>query len=169
MASQLQRIKELITAYEEFLEGQPEEDSIAAFLNQSGGKEVDVNMGSLGRDNAMDYLRSQNRQSLRVKRALKPLVQVSPFSSLDDYYLLLEIQENPSMLKKELIGLVGLEYSTGVEVILRLKKRSIVKESLAPGDKRARIVQLTAKGSSAVLAFTAEFEKIASDLISSLR
>ncbi len=164
MASQLQRIKELISAYEDFLETHPEDDSVDGFLDWSKGavatdQEAFVQVGEY-----LDHVRNQNRQLLTLKRALKPFVQASPFSGLDDYYLLLEVQEKPGLLKKDLIASVGLEYSTGVEVVARLKKRALLRESFAPGDKRSRLVELTAKGASAVTDFTKSYEEIASSI-----
>ncbi len=167
MASPLQRVKELIQAYEEFAATNPEDNSVESFVSWAKCSD-DTNQQSNTIDvDPLVYLRDHNRLLLTVKRAVRPLVQASPFSGLDDYYLLLEVKETPGILKKELINRAGLEYSTGVEILARLKKRALIKEAFAPGDKRSRLVQLTAKGELAVDDFARQYNTEAQAVLES--
>ncbi len=162
MSSQIQQIKKLITAYEEFLETNPANDSVEGFKEVLSSNSPNSSNEFGGQIREVSY-REQNRALLAIKGSLKPVIQGSQLSSLDDYYLLLDVQENPRLLKKQLINGLGLEYSTGVEMVARLKKRGILKESFAPGDKRSRLVELSPKGIIAVNDFTKQYNEISNE------
>lgn len=81
-----------------------------------------------------------------VKHYAKKVLENSPLVGLDDFVFLLSVRYNPSLSKSDLIQKHILEISSGMEILKRLQKESLVEEIGSEMDKRKKILRLTSLG-----------------------
>lgn len=164
MSSQIQRVTELITAYESYLESQPTDQSVEGFIRWYAEKLdlVEKQAEAETTDKPKDFI-EKYRSVLLLKHQTRPQIQASSLSGLDDYILMQDMQAHPNLVKKDLIALSGIEYSTAIEILVRLKKRGLIKELIAPHDKRSRLVALSAKGARVLAEFEEAFNQSLTD------
>lgn len=84
--------------------------------------------------------------AIYFKKALKE----SNIHTLDEFSFLIVLMTYPSLTKTELINKLIMEKTSGVEVIKRLHKRSLIEEFDNPNDKRSILVAITAQGKNEV-------------------
>lgn len=69
-------------------------------------------------------------------------------SSIDDFLMLNTIFHKPGIAKKVLYEECVTEISTGSQIIKRLVRQGLIKETISPNDKRVTLLALTNKGTS---------------------
>ncbi len=82
-------------------------------------------------------------------------IDLASFGLLNSVFLKKETQ------KSEAINSIFMEFSTGNDILARLKKKGLIEERNDPNDKRAKLVKLSAKGQKAVLSYRRELARIA--------
>jgi DNA-binding MarR family transcriptional regulator len=82
-------------------------------------------------------------------------IDLASFGLLNSVFLKKETQ------KSEAINNIFMEFSTGNDILARLKKKGLIEERSDPNDKRAKLVKLTSKGQKAVLSYRHDLAKIA--------
>ncbi|MBN2639692.1 MAG: winged helix-turn-helix transcriptional regulator [Bacteroidales bacterium] len=81
-----------------------------------------------------------------ANRYLKQVFKDSHFKSIDEFGFLATLLKEGPLTKTELINKHLMEITTGVEIIKRLVKKGLIKESDDVTDKRSKIVILTNEG-----------------------
>jgi len=82
-------------------------------------------------------------------------VDLVSFGLLNSVYIKKETQ------KSEAINRIFMEFSSGNDMLARLKKKGLIKERNDPNDKRAKLVKLTSKGQKAILSYRHDLARIA--------
>ena len=80
------------------------------------------------------------------KHYIKKVLEDSPLTTMDEFAFLATLSEGESMTKSELIHNNMLEFTSGIEIIKRLKKYGYVIEFSDPEDKRSKRVQISEAG-----------------------
>jgi DNA-binding MarR family transcriptional regulator len=81
-----------------------------------------------------------------LKFYLKKGFEHSPFAGPDDFGFLATLMMEGSMHKNSLIEKNTLEFSSGMEVIRRLERNHLIKSTVDPEDRRAKLVEVTEEG-----------------------
>ncbi|MCI4669304.1 MAG: winged helix DNA-binding protein [Bacteroidia bacterium] len=81
-----------------------------------------------------------------AKHYMKKALDDSPLSTMDEFGFLATLSEGDSMTKSELIHNNLLEFTSGIEIIKRLKNNGLIDESPDPMDKRSKRVKISEKG-----------------------
>ena len=102
---------------------------------------------------------------LRIARPLTVVFGLTPAR----YDMLFAIDGAPfgALLQRDLRGRLGVSAATISKMLASLEDLSLVRRSVFRGDRRQRLVQLTAKGKEALVA--AEYELVTSGQISGWR
>jgi DNA-binding MarR family transcriptional regulator len=111
--------------------------------------EINSSLGKLfGRLNAINayYFKNSNKEHREI--------DLTSFGLLNSIYFRKEAK------KTDAINDIFMELSTGIDVITRLKKKSLVAERNDPDDKRAKLIKLTSKGEKALNSCRADLGKI---------
>jgi hypothetical protein len=153
---------ELITAWDEFTTSNTHNISVASFCNHYLYK-------STGKHNSKKTALSLARRIGRVaaiqrtciRLALREMPEIEP----EWYYFLHSINELVEVPKTEIISInLLLEPTTGIDILNRMIKAGLLKEEQSGGDKRVRLLRLTAKG-QATLKKAEQQVKIVTDLL----
>lgn len=91
----------------------------------------------------------------------KKALDKSPLNSLDEYGFLATLTAMPSLTKSELIQQNLLEFTSGIEIIKRLRKHGLIEEFPDPNDGRSRRVKLTEAGKAMFWDLKGEMELMA--------
>lgn len=81
-----------------------------------------------------------------AKLQAKAAIVGTQFSTPDDFIYLISLDSFGSMTKSSLIKLNVHEKSAGIQIVNRLINNGLVEQSATEGDKRNRMIHLTAKG-----------------------
>jgi DNA-binding MarR family transcriptional regulator len=95
----------------------------------------------------------------------KPIVQRYNLNSMDDFGFLATIDRFKSIGKKEVCDRSLTEFTTGIDIIKRLKKLSYIKENINQKDKRERLLSLTEPGKKALYAMLNDFRELPDILV----
>lgn len=90
--------------------------------------------------------RINSHYQIHLRAALKTLDMKVP----EGFPFLASLYHYGKMRKTDLIGFVLVEFSTGSEIMSRLKKQGLITEMHDEADKRARIVAISEKGRSVI-------------------
>lgn len=86
-----------------------------------------------------------------LKFYLKKGFDQSPLAGPDDFGFLATLMMEGHLHKNSLIEKNTLEFSSGMEVIRRLERKKLIKSSVDPEDRRAKLVEITEEGVSAFM------------------
>lgn len=81
-----------------------------------------------------------------IKFYLKKGFDQSPLAGPDDFGFLATLMMDGHLHKNSLIEKNTLEFSSGMEVIRRLERKKLIKSSVDPDDRRAKLVEITEEG-----------------------
>lgn len=81
-----------------------------------------------------------------AKHYMKKVLEDSPLSTIDEFAFLATLINGDSLTKSELINNNLLEFTSGIEIIKRLKKNGFIEEFPDPEDKRSKRVQISNVG-----------------------
>lgn len=81
-----------------------------------------------------------------AKHYIKKVLEGSPLSTMDEFAFLATLSHGNSMTKSELIQKNLLEFTSGIEIIKRLKKNGYIEEFPDPEDGRSKRVQISSSG-----------------------
>lgn len=87
---------------------------------------------------------------------------------IEEFGILQTIKQAQSPKKTEVIYANLFELSSGTDMLARLQKRGLIKESADKEDKRSKRLELTAKGEKVIKASLAQIEKNATMLLHTL-
>ncbi len=103
-----------------------------------------------------------------LKKQTKEILSKSKVSSIDEYSFLLHLDNQNSFRKMEIIHLHNLEAPTGIEIIKRLLKHTLIEEYADEEDRRAKRIKITKTGAKELQSIkpkiTAIFTKFTSKL-----
>jgi DNA-binding MarR family transcriptional regulator len=100
------------------------------------------------------------RMSQYVFFYTKPLMRKHGLHSLDDFGYLQNIRLHGSISKSRVCELMLHEITTGSDLIKRLVSNGFLKEKINKEDKRAKLLELTAKGNKVLDAMFFDFVKL---------
>jgi DNA-binding MarR family transcriptional regulator len=103
-----------------------------------------------------------------AKHYVKKAFEGTSLKTLDEFGFLATLLRKESLLKNELIRTHLLEISSGSEVIKRLVKNGLIKESTDKNDKRAKRVSLTPKGVKEIMNAFGSMHKVSEIIIGNL-
>lgn len=89
-------------------------------------------------------------------------------NQIEEFGILQTIKQGKSPRKTEVIYANLFELSSGTDMLARLQKRGLIKESADKEDKRSKRLELTAKGEKVIKTSTARIEKNATMLLHTL-
>lgn len=93
---------------------------------------------------------------LYAKKALEP----SPLNTLDEYGFLATLIPQPSLTKSELIQQNLMEFTSGIEIIKRLRRNGFLEEFPDPNDGRSRRVKLTEEGKALFYGLKSDMDQV---------
>jgi len=82
---------------------------------------------------------------------LKKKFKEEPISTIDEFGFLATLLVEGSMQKKQLIDRNTMEFSSGMEIIRRLRRGQFISSRPDPSDGRAKLVALTPQGQALVM------------------
>ncbi|EJF53810.1 transcriptional regulator [Saprospira grandis DSM 2844] len=82
---------------------------------------------------------------------LKKKFKDEPISTIDEFGFLAALLVNGTMQKKQLIDKNTMEFSSGMEIIRRLKRGQFISSQPDPSDGRAKLVSLSPKGEHLIM------------------
>lgn len=82
---------------------------------------------------------------------LKKKFKEEPVSTIDEFGFLATLLVEGSMQKKQLIDRNTMEFSSGMEIIRRLKRGQFISSRPDPSDGRAKLVSLTPQGNALIM------------------
>lgn len=144
---------ELITAWDDYLRQHPDA-TVTGFCSNYLGSSGIAHSGQLpvpSSDPTDLDLNSSLSAVIRqfstiqhnyAKLSLKELTDVEP----EWFYFMNLIHQHHEIRKSEVVSMVFLEQSTGIDIINRIKKAGFLSERIDPTDKRARLLKLSPKG-----------------------
>jgi len=103
-----------------------------------------------------------------AKHYIKKAFKNTDIKTIDEFGFLASLLRQKNLLKKDLINQHLLETSSGSEILKRLRSKELIEESTFYGDKRAKLVSLTAKGVETIMASFDEMHKVSEIIIGNL-
>lgn len=97
-----------------------------------------------------------------VKHYAKKILENTVLTGIDDFVFLMTIRYQTNISKSELIQQHLLEISSGMEILKRLQKDSLIEEVENKEDKRKKSLKLTEKGEFLLDSLMPEIGKVAS-------
>jgi DNA-binding MarR family transcriptional regulator len=122
---------------------------------QGDDKVFDKYEGIQKTDMRGSYLLSKMNQYLCFYT--KPLMKKYQLHSIDDYGYLENIKYNTNITKSKACELMLQEITTGADILKRLIKNQLIKESINKIDKRQKLLKITPKGEKLITDLQIDF------------
>ncbi len=90
----------------------------------------------------------------------RKILKNSRIYSLDDFSFLASLLPNKQLMKAEVIRKNISEKSSGNEVLKRLLRQKLIKETNNPNDGRSKLLEITPEGLNEINAVRSQFEKM---------
>lgn len=157
---------ELITAWDNYLRQHPDATvagfcsnylgtSGVVFSTQSPDASADQTNPDLNARLSTVIRQLSAIQHSYAKLSLRQLPDVEP----EWFYFMNLIHQHQEIRKSEVVNMVFLEQSTGIDIINRIRKAGLLTERTDPGDKRAKLLKLSPKGIKFLEVLSERFSK----------
>lgn len=152
---------------------QPSVDGFAEWLNIQLAEEIELKHGEMDKDfSKQQYFSPDESAEIEIstlishlykftKHYSKKILDSTVLSTLEDFGFMATLMQGRGMSRTELIGKHVIEFTSGTEVIKRLKKHELIEESRDTRDKRCKILSITDKGHKLMLKVFAEMNNVA--------